>query len=69
LSGLASVITAELIGRVLEHNPNSYTVLFVTAACLYPAAMLAIQALSPRLAPAKIMPVPVGLPHRTLEDV
>jgi ACS family hexuronate transporter-like MFS transporter len=69
LSGLASVITAELIGRVLEHNPNSYTVLFVTAACLYPAAMLAIQALSPRLAPAKIMPVSEGLHHRTLEDV
>jgi hypothetical protein len=41
--------------RVLDHNPNSYTVFFVTAACLYPAAMLAIHALSPRLAPAKIM--------------
>jgi len=54
LSALVSVVTAELIGRVLQSNPASYLVLFVTAACLYPAAMLVIQALSPRLAPVKI---------------
>jgi ACS family hexuronate transporter-like MFS transporter len=54
LSALVSVVTAELIGRVLQSNPASYLVLFVTAACLYPAAMLVIQVLSPRLAPAKI---------------
>jgi ACS family hexuronate transporter-like MFS transporter len=54
LSALVSVVTAELIGRVLQSNPTSYVVLFVTAACLYPAAMLVIQALSPRLVPVKI---------------
>jgi ACS family hexuronate transporter-like MFS transporter len=54
LSALVSVVTAELIGRVLQSNPASYLVLFVTAACLYPAAMLVIQVLSPQLAPAKI---------------
>ena len=54
LSALVSVVTAELIGRVLQSDPTSYLVLFVTAACLYPAAMVVIQALSPRLAPVKI---------------
>ncbi len=54
LSALVSVVTAELIGRVLESNPKSYLVLFATAACLYPAAMIVIQLLSPRLIPAKI---------------
>src|SRR6516164_8386799 len=54
LSALVSVGTAELIGRVLQSNPASYLVLFVTAACLYPAAMLVIQVLSPQLAPAKL---------------
>jgi ACS family hexuronate transporter-like MFS transporter len=54
LSALVSVGTAELIGRVLQSNPMSYFALFVTAACLYPAAMLVIQVLSPQLAPAKL---------------
>ncbi len=53
LSALVSVGTAELIGRVLQSDPKSYVVLFVTAACLYPSAMLTLQALSPRLAPLK----------------
>lgn len=54
LSALVSVGTAELIGRVLQSNPTSYLVLFVTAACLYPAAMFVIQVLSPGLVPAKL---------------
>ena len=54
LSALASIVTAELIGRVLQNNPNAYLMFFVVAACLYPVAMLVIQALSPRLAPAQI---------------
>ncbi len=54
LSALASVGTAELIGRVLENDPTAYVVLFAAAACLYPVAMLVIQILSPKLAPAKV---------------
>jgi ACS family hexuronate transporter-like MFS transporter len=53
LSALASIVTAELIGRVLQNNPNAYSMFFVVAACLYPVAMLVIQALSPRLTPAQ----------------
>lgn len=54
LSALASVGTAEMIGRVLENDPTAYVVLFAAAACLYPVAMLVIQILSPKLAPARI---------------
>ena len=54
LSALASVGTAELIGRVLENDPKAYVVLFGAAACLYPIAMLVIQIMSPKLAPARI---------------
>ena len=54
LSALASVLTAEVIGRVLEQNPTSYVVFFAAAACLYPVAMLVIQVLSPKLEPATL---------------
>lgn len=54
LSALASVGTAELIGRVLENDPKAYVVLFGAAACLYPVAMLVIQIMSPKLTPARI---------------
>ena len=54
LSALASVVTAEGIGRVLEKDPTSYTVFFAIAACLYPLALLVIQMLSPKLKPAEI---------------
>jgi len=54
LSALASIGAAELIVRVLQNNPNAYSIFFVVAACLYPVAMLVIQALSPRLIPARI---------------
>ena len=52
LSALVSIGTAELIGRVLQGNPNAYSMFFIAAACLYPIAMIVIQLLSPRLTPA-----------------
>jgi MFS transporter, ACS family, hexuronate transporter len=61
LSALASVGTAEIIGRVLENDPTAYVVLFAAAACLYPVAMLVIQILSPKLTPANIDYQSVGL--------
>lgn len=54
LSALWSVVTAEIIGRILQGDPNSYVVLFAGAACFYPVAMVVIQALSPRLTPVTL---------------
>lgn len=58
LSGLCSVVTAELTGRVLQRDPTAYVVLFATAACLYPCAMLVIQMLAPKLQPATLDSTP-----------
>ena len=46
-SALASVVTAEGIGQFLQRNHGSYGLFFIIAACIYPIAMLLIQALSP----------------------
>ena len=54
LSALVSVGTAELIGRTLQQDPSSYVAIFRTAACLYPIAMVVLQVMSPKLAPAKV---------------
>jgi ACS family hexuronate transporter-like MFS transporter len=51
-AGFASIITAELTGRVLNNDPRFYVPMFVTAAALYPISLFLLHRLSPRLEPA-----------------
>ncbi len=54
VAGFASIITAELTGRVLNADPSLYVPMFVTAAALYPVSLFVLHRLSPRLEPADV---------------
>ena len=54
VAGFASIVTAELTGRVLNADPGLYVPMFVTAAALYPVSLFVLHRLSPRLEPADV---------------
>jgi len=54
LAGFASIVTAELTGRVLNQDPGFYVPMFMSAAALYPISLVAMHLLSPKLSPAQV---------------
>jgi ACS family hexuronate transporter-like MFS transporter len=54
VAGLASILAAELIGRVLESDASFYLPIFVAAGLLYPIGLLVFHRLSPRMAVAEV---------------
>jgi len=54
LAGMASILAAELIGRVLEGDASFYLPIFVAAGLLYPVGLLVFHTLSPRMAVAEV---------------
>ena len=54
VAGMASIVAAELIGRLLQQDSSYYLPVFVAAGLLYPVGLLLFQVLSPRMEPAKL---------------
>jgi len=53
-ASIVSIVTAEVTGRYLNLHPGYYTPIFVVAGMLYPLALLAVHACSPRLEQARL---------------
>jgi len=54
LGGVGTVLASELIGRVLEQNPNLFLPMFIGAGTVYVVALVVIHLLTPRLGPVQI---------------
>ena len=54
LGSMSAVLTAEITGRVLEHNARHYLPMFVVAGSVYLVALLAVHLLTPRMQPARM---------------
>ncbi len=54
LGSASTIIFAEVVGRVLQRNPNGYLPLFVACGSMYLVAWIVVHLLSPRLEPAAI---------------
>jgi MFS transporter, ACS family, hexuronate transporter len=52
VAGMSSLVAAEAIGRLLNQDPGAYRVIFMAAGLAYPAGLLALHLLSPRMEPA-----------------
>ena len=54
LGSAATILFAEITGRVLEHDSSAYLPLFIACGLMYLVAWIAIHLLVPRLEPARI---------------
>ena len=52
--GLGGIVVAEFAGRVLNADPRFYLPMFIVAGLAYLSALAVIQALAPKLEPAKL---------------
>ena len=54
LGSASTILFAEIIGRVLQHDPNLYLPLFIACGTMYMLSFLIIHLLVPRFEPAKL---------------
>ena len=54
LGSFATMIFAEITGRVLQNDPHSYLPMFVACGLMYVVALAIIHLLVPKLEPASI---------------
>jgi ACS family hexuronate transporter-like MFS transporter len=54
VAGVASIVAAELIGRLLQQDASYYLPVFVVAGLLYPVGLLVFHLLSPKMTPAQM---------------
>jgi MFS transporter, ACS family, hexuronate transporter len=54
LGSAATILFAEITGRVLQHNPSAYMPMFIACGLMYLVAWVVIHLLAPGLSPAKI---------------
>jgi ACS family hexuronate transporter-like MFS transporter len=54
ISGIGSMLAAELTGRILQNHPGNYLPMFIAAGTVYMIAFGAIHLLVPKLEKAEI---------------